>query len=395
MLDKAAPDFACPPPATAFSLSSLRARGRAVLLPQGQHPSCTTEPELRTSTTPSWPPPVATVVLGISATASSPTKLLRQAGLPFSLVSDPDETACNLYGVMAQNMYGKRVRGIERSTFVIDADGVLRREWRGVKVPGHARKCWTYVKDPLTRPARLPPTAASPRPPWPPDAPRSPRPPATKLFVLDTNVLMHDPTSLFRFEEHDIFVPMMTLEELDSTRRACRKSPATPARPAARSTRSSTPAGRHRRRHQPRRPLVRSWPAAACSCRPKLRHQAPRRAAHRQGRQPDPRGGDAPLRKVRPKRQVILVSKDINMRIKAARWASPRRTTSTTRCSRDTDLLLPAPARSTAPSGKAGKGHPGPGSRKAAPTTLKGPAHRRHAGQRVRLPGRRTACRPG
>ena len=43
--------------------------------------------------------------------------------------------------------------------------------------------------------------------------------PATKLFVLDTNVLMHDPTSLFRFEEHDIFVPMMTLEELDSNKK--------------------------------------------------------------------------------------------------------------------------------------------------------------------------------
>jgi len=43
--------------------------------------------------------------------------------------------------------------------------------------------------------------------------------PATKLFVLDTNVLMHDPTSLYRFEEHDIFVPMMTLEELDSNKK--------------------------------------------------------------------------------------------------------------------------------------------------------------------------------
>jgi PhoH-like ATPase len=42
---------------------------------------------------------------------------------------------------------------------------------------------------------------------------------STKLFVLDTNVLMHDPTSLFRFEEHDIFVPMMTLEELDSNKK--------------------------------------------------------------------------------------------------------------------------------------------------------------------------------
>src|SRR5574337_1296905 len=43
--------------------------------------------------------------------------------------------------------------------------------------------------------------------------------PATKLFVLDTNVLMHDPTSLFRFEEHDVFVPIMTLEELDNNKK--------------------------------------------------------------------------------------------------------------------------------------------------------------------------------
>ena len=61
---------------------------------------------------------------------------------------------------------------------------------------------------------------------------------SSKLFVLDTNVLMHDPTSLFRFEEHDIFVPMMTLEELDSNKKACRKWPATPARRAAPSTKS-------------------------------------------------------------------------------------------------------------------------------------------------------------
>ena len=54
-----------------------------------------------------------------------------------------------------------------------------------------------------------------------------------KLFVLDTNVLMHDPSSLFRFEEHDIFLPMMTLEELDNHKKAPRKLPAMRARPRA------------------------------------------------------------------------------------------------------------------------------------------------------------------
>jgi peroxiredoxin Q/BCP len=60
-------------------------------------------------------------------------------GLPFELISDPDETLCNMFNVMKmKNMYGKQVRGIERSTFLIDGNGKLVKEWRGVKVPGHA-----------------------------------------------------------------------------------------------------------------------------------------------------------------------------------------------------------------------------------------------------------------
>jgi peroxiredoxin Q/BCP len=66
---------------------------------------------------------------------------------PFDLLSDPDENLCNLFGVMKmKNMYGRQVRGIERSTFVIDAKGVLRQEWRGVKVPGHAQEVLDFVK---------------------------------------------------------------------------------------------------------------------------------------------------------------------------------------------------------------------------------------------------------
>ena len=58
--------------------------------------------------------------------------------LPFTLISDPDETLCNLFGVMKmKNMYGKQVRGIERSTFLINPQGVVTHEWRGLKVPGH------------------------------------------------------------------------------------------------------------------------------------------------------------------------------------------------------------------------------------------------------------------
>ena len=66
---------------------------------------------------------------------------------PFALLSDADELACALFGVMKmKNMYGKKVRGIERSTFVLDGDGVIAREWRGVKVPGHVEEVLDFVK---------------------------------------------------------------------------------------------------------------------------------------------------------------------------------------------------------------------------------------------------------
>ena len=66
---------------------------------------------------------------------------------PFELLSDADEQACALFGVMKmKNMYGKKVRGIERSTFVIDGEGKLAREWRGVKVPAHAEEGLNFVK---------------------------------------------------------------------------------------------------------------------------------------------------------------------------------------------------------------------------------------------------------
>lgn len=66
--------------------------------------------------------------------------------LPFELISDPDETLCNLFNVMKmKNMYGKQARGIERSTFVIDGNGKLVKEWRGVKVAGHVDEVLEFV----------------------------------------------------------------------------------------------------------------------------------------------------------------------------------------------------------------------------------------------------------
>ena len=67
--------------------------------------------------------------------------------MTFDLISDPAETVCNLFNVMKmKNMYGKKVRGIERSTFVIDGTGKLVKEWRGVKVPGHVDEVLEFVK---------------------------------------------------------------------------------------------------------------------------------------------------------------------------------------------------------------------------------------------------------
>jgi peroxiredoxin Q/BCP len=68
-------------------------------------------------------------------------------GLPFELISDPEEAVCLQFGVMKmKNMYGKQVRGVDRSTFVIDAEGKLVKEWRGVKVANHADEVLEFVK---------------------------------------------------------------------------------------------------------------------------------------------------------------------------------------------------------------------------------------------------------
>ena len=66
---------------------------------------------------------------------------------PFELLADTEELACGIFGVMKmKNMYGKQVRGVERSTFVIDKNGVLIKEWRGIKVDGHALEVLSFIK---------------------------------------------------------------------------------------------------------------------------------------------------------------------------------------------------------------------------------------------------------
>ena len=66
---------------------------------------------------------------------------------PFELLADTEELACGIFGVMKmKNMYGKQVRGVERSTFVIDKNGLLVQEWRGVKVDGHVQAVLDFIK---------------------------------------------------------------------------------------------------------------------------------------------------------------------------------------------------------------------------------------------------------
>ncbi len=88
------------------------------------------------------------VILGASRDSLKAQENFKQKqGFPFDLLSDPDEKLCKAFDVIQmKSMYGKQVRGIERSTFLIDEQGLLRREWRKVKVKGHADEVLEALK---------------------------------------------------------------------------------------------------------------------------------------------------------------------------------------------------------------------------------------------------------
>ena len=149
MLNKAVSDFSLPGTgAKTFRLSESKAKLLVIYFyPKDNTPGCTTEglnfrdlhPEFRKA---------GCEIVGISRDSlRSHENFKTKMGFPFDLLSDEDEKVCNLFGVIKmKNMYGKQVRGIERSTFVLDANRVLRREWRGVKVPGHVQEVLDFVK---------------------------------------------------------------------------------------------------------------------------------------------------------------------------------------------------------------------------------------------------------
>ena len=86
-------------------------------------------------------------IVGVSRDSiKSHKSFIDKESLNFPLLSDPDETMCNAYGVMKEkSMYGRKYMGIERSTFLISPDGSLVKEWRGVKVPGHVEEVYEFL----------------------------------------------------------------------------------------------------------------------------------------------------------------------------------------------------------------------------------------------------------
>lgn len=106
--------------------------------PKDATPGCTVEAGNFRDTIDSFTEANA-VIVGVSRDSlKSHEKFKSQHELPFELVADVDEVLCAIFDVMKmKNMYGKQVRGLERSTFLFDSKGVLCHEWRGIKVPGH------------------------------------------------------------------------------------------------------------------------------------------------------------------------------------------------------------------------------------------------------------------
>src|SRR5512143_2615904 len=149
MPGKAVKDFSLPATgAGTFRLSDQR--GKTLVLyfyPKDSTPGCTAEGADFRDRYAAFRKAGAEVV-GVSRDSIKSHEAFKaQMKFPFELLADADEARCAQFGVIKmKNMYGKKVRGIERSTFVIDGARMLAKEWRGVKVPGHAQEVLDFVK---------------------------------------------------------------------------------------------------------------------------------------------------------------------------------------------------------------------------------------------------------
>ena len=144
-----APDFTAPVDGgETLKLSSLK--GKKVILyfyPKDNTPGCTTEAMQFRDKYKDFVKAGATV-FGVSRdNMKSHDDFKLKLELPFELIADTEEKMCHMFGVVKNKiMYGKKVKGIERSTFLIGADGLLKEEWRGLKVPGHVDDVLKAVK---------------------------------------------------------------------------------------------------------------------------------------------------------------------------------------------------------------------------------------------------------
>ena len=142
------PDFEAVTTGAPFKLSALR--GKKVVLyfyPKDNTPGCTTEGQNFRDRHAEFQAAGAEI-FGVSRDSlKSHAGFKAKMGFPFELISDADEKLCLMFDVMKmKNMYGKQVRGVERSTFLIDAEGRVAREWRAVKVAGHVDAVLEAVK---------------------------------------------------------------------------------------------------------------------------------------------------------------------------------------------------------------------------------------------------------
>lgn len=146
---KPVPDFALPATGgKTIRLSELKPNNVVLYFyPKDATPGCTVEGRDFRDSIKAFAKAGA-VILGVSRDSlKSHEKFKDKECFPFDLLADEEETLCRLFDVIKEkNMYGKKVMGIERSTFLIDGKGVLRREWRKVKVEGHVAEVLEAVK---------------------------------------------------------------------------------------------------------------------------------------------------------------------------------------------------------------------------------------------------------